>query len=89
MLNKHKKNLEYDLKDKSHLIKLQQQLKTTDIVIDPFRPGVLEKLGLGPKNLFEINPRIIMLRVSGYGQKGPMSLRPGHDLNYLAVGGIL
>lgn len=50
---------------------------------------MLEKLKLGPKDLYEFNKRVILLRVSGYGQSGPMSLRPGHDLNYLSVGGIL
>jgi alpha-methylacyl-CoA racemase len=46
-------------------------------------------LKLGPKDLHKINKRVIMLRVSGYGQSGEMSLRPGHDLNYMAIGGIL
>ena len=58
-------------------------------MIDPFRPGILEKLKLGPKDLWAINPKLIFLRVSGYGQSGPLALRPGHDLNYLSYSGIL
>lgn len=50
-------------------------LKTTNIVIEPYRPGVLEKLKLGPKELNDLNPRILLLRVSGYGQTGAMALR--------------
>ena len=58
-------------------------------MIDPFRPGVLEKLKLGPKELRQLNKRVILLRVSGYGQSGPNKLRPGHDLNYVSVSGML
>jgi alpha-methylacyl-CoA racemase len=58
-------------------------------VIDPFRPGVLERLKFGPLDLYKINPKIILLRVSGYGQQGPRSLKPGHDLNYIGVSGIM
>ena len=64
-------------------------VKKSHIVIDSYRPGVLEKLGLGPDQLFKLNKSIIILRVSGYGQEGTMSKRPGHDLNYISVSGIL
>lgn len=62
---------------------------SADIVIDPYRPGVLERLKLGPTDLYKINSRVILLRVSGYGQNGPLALRPGHDLNYISISGIL
>ena len=64
-------------------------MKDAQVVIDPYRPGVLEKLGYGPDDLFKINKGIILLRVSGYGQSGPLSMKPGHDLNYISVSGIV
>jgi alpha-methylacyl-CoA racemase len=64
-------------------------MKISDVVIDPYRPGVLEKLGLGPDFLFKVNKKAVLLRVSGYGQSGPMSQRPGHDLNYISSSGIV
>lgn len=64
-------------------------ISQADVVIDPFRPGVLERLKLGPADLHKINSRIVLLSVSGYGQSGPLALRPGHDLNYISVSGIL
>lgn len=68
---------------------LKSLVKTTDIVIDPFRPGVLEKLGLGPDVLHSINPRIIVARVTGYRRTGAYRAMAGHDINYLAVSGTL
>lgn len=59
------------------------------MVIEPFRPGVMEKLGLGPSTLSEINERLIYARLSGFGQTGPMSKMAGHDINYLAISGVL
>ena len=58
-------------------------------MIDPYRPGVLEKLGFGPDDLFKINKSIVLLRVSGYGQEGELMKRPGHDINYISVSGIV
>src|SRR5439155_6057427 len=60
-----------------------------DVVVESFRPGVLDKLGVGFAALAERNPRLIMLSISGYGQDGPLRDRAGHDLNYLAIGGVL
>lgn len=59
------------------------------MLIDPYRPGVLEKLGLGPKVLSELNPRLVVARLSGWGQTGPWVAAPGHDINYLAMTGVL
>lgn len=63
--------------------------KTSDVLIDPFRPGVLEKLNLGPKTLLRDNPRLIFARLTGFGQSGPLAMRAGHDINYVALSGIL
>jgi alpha-methylacyl-CoA racemase len=60
-----------------------------DVVIESFRPGVMERLGLGADDVRAVNPRIVYCSTSGYGQSGPRSQWAGHDLNYLAVGGYL
>ena len=89
ILNRNKKCITINLKNKDHFQIILKLLSDADVLIDPYRPGVLEKLRLGPKNLYAINKRIILLRVSGYGQIGPAALRPGHDLNYISVSGIM
>lgn len=89
IMNRNKKCIVIDLKNREHFQLITALLSDADIVIDPYRPGVLEKLKLGPKELYSINKRIILLRVSGYGQSGPLALRPGHDLNYLSISGII
>lgn len=63
--------------------------RQSDVLIDPYRPGVLEKLHLGPEILMKDNPRLIYARLTGFGQTGPLSKRAGHDINYVAMSGIL
>jgi len=63
--------------------------KSSDVLIDPFRPGVLERLGLGPETLMADNPGLVYTRITGYGQTGPFSKRAGHDINYVSMSGIL
>lgn len=77
------------MKDPSGHHVVKELIKKADIIIEPHRPGVLEKLQLGPSDLFKINPRVILLRITGYGQTGPDSMRPGHDLNYISTSGIV
>ena len=60
-----------------------------DVLIDPFRPGVLERLGLGPENCLTANPRLVYARMTGWGQDGPLAPRAGHDINYIALTGVL
>lgn len=60
-----------------------------DVLIEPYRPGVMEKLGLGPDKLLHANPRLVYARLTGFGQNGPLSHRAGHDINYLATAGVL
>ena len=62
---------------------------TADILIEGFRPGVMERLGLGPEDCRAVNPRLIFGRMTGWGQKGPLSATAGHDINYLALTGAL
>jgi alpha-methylacyl-CoA racemase len=62
---------------------------SADIIVEGFRPGVVERLGLGPDTLMQINPRLIYARLTGWGQTGPYAQRVGHDINYLAISGAL
>uniref|UniRef100_A0A023F110 Putative l-carnitine dehydratase/alpha-methylacyl-coa racemase n=1 Tax=Triatoma infestans TaxID=30076 RepID=A0A023F110_TRIIF len=63
--------------------------KTSDVIIEPFRAGVMEKLGLGPKTLLQLNKGLIYARLSGYGQEGSLSQKAGHDINFLSYSGVL
>lgn len=60
-----------------------------DVLVEGFRPGVMERLGLGPDTLLEANPRLIYARLTGWGQTGPYARKVGHDINYLAISGTL
>lgn len=60
-----------------------------DAFVDVFRPGVTERLGIGPDDLFSVNPRLVYARMTGYGQDGPYADRAGHDINYIALAGAL
>lgn len=64
-------------------------IEKADILLEGFRPGVMERLGLGPPECFSRNPRLVYGRVTGWGQEGPLSSRAGHDLNYIALSGAL
>ena len=60
-----------------------------DALIEGYRPGVMERLGLGPETLIERNPRLVYGRITGFGQDGPLAALPGHDINYVALSGVL
>src|SRR5688572_16716717 len=64
-------------------------LESCDVLLEGFRPGVMERLGLSPEDVAARNPRIIYARLTGWGQDGPLALRAGHDINYIAVSGVL
>jgi alpha-methylacyl-CoA racemase len=68
---------------------VKRLVANADAIIEGFRPGVMERLGLGPDVLAEINPRLVFGRMTGFGQEGPMAARPGHDINYIALAGVL
>lgn len=71
-------------------VKVVQDLCTkADVLIEPYRPGVMEKLGLGPASLLQANPRLVYARLTGFGQSGPLAQKAGHDINYLATSGVL
>ncbi|MBK8457365.1 MAG: CoA transferase [Phyllobacteriaceae bacterium] len=78
-----------DLKRPEGVALLRRLAETADVLIEGFRPGVMERFGLGPDDLAAINPRLVYGRMTGYGQTGPLSSRAGHDLTYLALTGAL
>lgn len=88
-LNRGKRSVALNLRDDSHKRAFEQLVLGADVLLESFRPGVLERMGLGPDVLHALNPRLIVCRISGYGQDGPDRLRAGHDLNYAARAGVL
>lgn len=89
LLNRGKASLCLDLKDAADRERLQPYLATADVLIEQFRPGVMERLGLGYDDLSRINPRLVYCSITGYGQDGRRRDQAGHDLNYMAEAGIL
>ena len=88
-LTRRKASIAVNLKDAAGVALVRQLASTADILIDPFRPGVLERLGLGPDDLLQRNPRLIYARLSGFRRDGKYKDMAGHDINYLAVSGAL
>jgi len=88
-LNRDKRSLCLDLKKPAGRDALLKLIKRYDVVVESFRPGVLDKLGVGFATMQRENPRLIMLSISGYGQDGPFRDKAGHDLNYIATAGVL
>jgi alpha-methylacyl-CoA racemase len=84
-----KKIVELDLKDKSSIAKVLDLLSQADALIEGFRPGVMERLGLGPDIVQARNPRLVYGRMTGWGQQGPLAQAAGHDINYISVTGAL
>jgi len=89
MLNRGKKSLCLDLKDKNSLKVLKPLIEKADILIEQFRPGVMKRLGLDYANIKKINNKIIYVSITGYGQTGPRKMLAGHDLNYIGNTGLL
>jgi len=84
-----KRSIAIDLKSAEGRGVLLRLVERSDVLIEPFRPGVLEKLGLGPQVLLARNPRIIIARLTGFGQTGAYAKMAGHDINYIAASGAL
>jgi alpha-methylacyl-CoA racemase len=78
-----------DIRERSGQQEVLELLQSADLLIEGFRPGVLERRGLGPTAVAEVNPRLVYGRITGWGQDGPLAERAGHDLTYLAVAGVL
>jgi crotonobetainyl-CoA:carnitine CoA-transferase CaiB-like acyl-CoA transferase len=88
-LNRGKKSLTLNLKTDEGKAILRQLVKTADVLLESFRPGVMERLGPGYEQLAQINPRLIYCSLTGYGPDGPYRERAGHDLNYIGLTGLL
>lgn len=84
-----KQSVAINLKAAEGVSLLKKLCLKSDVVLEPYRKGVMEKLGLGPQELLKENPRLIYARLTGYGQSGPYALAAGHDINYLAISGLL
>uniref|UniRef100_A0A1B0DNP1 Uncharacterized protein n=1 Tax=Phlebotomus papatasi TaxID=29031 RepID=A0A1B0DNP1_PHLPP len=84
-----KRNIALNLKHEEGRNVVRDLCKRSDVLIEPYRPGIMEKLGLGPDVLMKDNPRLVYARLTGFGQNGPLAQRAGHDINYLAISGIL
>ena len=89
LLNRGKRSLALDLKTADGKARIAPLLRRADVVIEQFRPGVMDRLGLGYDALKAVNPRVIYCAITGYGQSGPRAAVAGHDLNYLADSGML
>ena len=88
-LNRNKRSLRLNLKDERGRDVLLRLVEDYDVVVESFRPGVMDRLGVGYEALRARNPRVIYCPISGYGQDGPLTARSGHDTNYLALNGLL
>ena len=84
-----KKSVVVNLKDPNGLETLLRMVENADVLIDPYRPGVCEKLGIGPSVCLARNPKLIFARMTGWGQKGPLAQSAGHDINYISITGAL
>ncbi len=88
-LNRSKRSIAIDLKRPEGVDIVKQLIAEYDIVVEQFRPGVMDRLGVGYEALKAINPKLIYCSITGYGQTGPYRDRAGHDMNYLAIAGVL
>jgi alpha-methylacyl-CoA racemase len=88
-LNRNKRSIRVDLKSEGGREALLALVRDADVVLESFRPGVLERLGVGYERMREENPRIVYCAISGYGQDGPKRDASGHDMNYLGLVGLL
>ena len=89
LVNRNKRALRLDLKQPEGIAVFRRLTFSADVVIEGFRPGVMDKLGIGYERLAEINPRLGFCSISGYGQDGPYAQRAGHDINYIGYAGVL
>jgi alpha-methylacyl-CoA racemase len=84
-----KKSVVLNLKDPAGIETLLRLVEKADVLVDPFRPGVCEKLGIGPDACLARNPKLVFARMTGWGQDGPLAQAAGHDINYISITGAL
>ncbi|MFO1169059.1 MAG: CaiB/BaiF CoA-transferase family protein [Rhodoblastus sp.] len=88
-VNRGRRTIELDLKKPEDVATAKQLVAKADILVEGFRPGVMEKLGLGPDEALKSNEKLVYARMTGWGQEGPLAMAAGHDINYVAVTGAL
>jgi len=88
-LDRGKHTIKLNLKDPADLEQLNALVAKADVFVEGFRPGVAERLGIGPADFEKVNPRLIYGRMTGWGQEGPLASTAGHDINYIALTGAL
>ena len=89
VLDRGKRSIELNLKDAADTAVFMKLVARADALIEGFRPGVMERLGLGPEACHAVNPALVFGRMTGWGQSGPLAHAAGHDLNYIAMSGAL
>jgi len=89
VVNRNKRSLRLDLKQAAGKEIFLRLARTADVIVESFRPGVVDKLGIGYESVKAINPKIVYCAITGYGQDGPWRDRAGHDINYIATAGVL
>ena len=89
VINRGRRSIGIDLKHPAGVETLLRLVETADVLIEGFRPGVTERLGLGPDECRARNPRLVYARMTGWGQEGPYASMAGHDINYIALAGVL
>jgi alpha-methylacyl-CoA racemase len=89
VLHRGRTTVEADLKSDAGRKLVHDLAEHADVLLEGFRPGVTERMGLGPDALLAINPRLVYGRMTGYGQEGPLSRVAGHDINYISIAGVL
>ena len=82
--DRNRRSIAVDLKSPEGVALVQRLVGGADALIEGFRPGVMERLGLGPEPCLALNPRLVYGRMTGWGQTGPLAMAPGHDINYIA-----
>ena len=87
--NRGKKSIAVDLKAKEGVEVVLKLVETADAIFEGFRPGVMERLGIGPEVCLARNDRIVFGRMTGWGQEGPLANAAGHDINYISLSGAL
>ncbi len=89
LLDRGKRSIALDLKDAQDLAVVRALAARADVLLEGFRPGVMERLGLGPDELLAANPALVYGRMTGWGQSGPLAPTAGHDIGYIALTGAL
>ncbi len=89
VMDRGKRTVGLDLKSPEGVAAFKELARHADVVVEVFRPGVAERLGIGPADLHAVNPRLIYGRMTGWGQDGPLATTAGHDIDYIAVSGVL